>query len=205
MWRHCNQWKQLMAGSYSFSSNDHIENESKWPPFPHYVFKCIFINENLWNSIKIALKIVPRGSANNIPPLVQIMAWRRPGKRPLSEPTMVRLLTHIWVTRLQWIKTLKRVCDIIDWHGQKFDPIIYMLVYMTISNESSLFVTRCLYRESVDHIGVPHKNWCFLWCKTHYLTARLAGKSPTCLLFNSTLKMNSPQLVIILKQSSGWM
>ena len=30
------------------------------------------------------------------------MAWRRPGDKPLSEPMMVFLLTHICVTQLQW-------------------------------------------------------------------------------------------------------
>ena len=31
------------------------------------------------------------------------MAWRRPGDKPLSEPVMVSLLTHICVTRPQWV------------------------------------------------------------------------------------------------------
>ena len=33
------------------------------------------------------------------------MAWRRPGDKPLSEPILVRSLTHICVTRPQWVKT----------------------------------------------------------------------------------------------------
>ena len=32
------------------------------------------------------------------------MAWRRPGDKLLSEPMMVNLLTHICVTRPQWVK-----------------------------------------------------------------------------------------------------
>ena len=32
------------------------------------------------------------------------MAWRRPGDKPLSEPMMVSLLTHLCVTRPQWVK-----------------------------------------------------------------------------------------------------
>ena len=32
------------------------------------------------------------------------MTWRRPGDKPLSEPMMVSLLTHICITRPQWIK-----------------------------------------------------------------------------------------------------
>ena len=69
------------------------------------IFKYIFLKENVWISIKISLKFVPKGPINNIPPLVLIMAWRRPGDKPLSEPMMVSLLTHICVTRSQWVKT----------------------------------------------------------------------------------------------------
>ena len=66
-------------------------------------FKWIFLTENVCMSIKISLKFVPRGPINNIPTLVQVMAWRRPGDKPLSGPIIVRLPTHICVTRLQWV------------------------------------------------------------------------------------------------------
>ena len=46
-------------------------------------------------------RFVPRGPINNIPALVQIMAWCRPGEKPLSEPMMARIPTHICVTRPQ--------------------------------------------------------------------------------------------------------
>ena len=72
--------------------------------FAHDIFKCIFLNGNAWISLKISLKFVPKVRINNIPALVQIMAWRRPGDKPLSEPMMVSLLTHICVTRTQWVK-----------------------------------------------------------------------------------------------------
>ena len=52
-------------------------------------FKYKFVNENISISIKISLKFVPKGPINNIPALVQIMAWRRPGDEPLSEPMLV--------------------------------------------------------------------------------------------------------------------
>ena len=73
--------------------------------FADDVLKCIFLNENVWISLKIPLKFVPRGPINNIPALVQIMAWRRPGDKPLSEPMMISLLTHICVTRPQWVNS----------------------------------------------------------------------------------------------------
>ena len=71
--------------------------------FPH-MFKCIFLNKNVWISLKISLKFVPKVRINNLPALVQITAWCRPGDKPLSEPMMVSLLTHICVTRPQWVK-----------------------------------------------------------------------------------------------------
>ena len=72
--------------------------------FADLIFKCVFLNENEWISLRISLKFVPKVRINNIPSLVQIMAWRRSGDKPLSEPMMVSLPTHICVTRPQWVK-----------------------------------------------------------------------------------------------------
>ena len=66
----------------------------KWHHF------CFFVVTHL----NISLKLVPRGPTNNIPTLVQVMAWCRPGDKPLSEPMMVSLPTYIYVTRPQWVK-----------------------------------------------------------------------------------------------------
>ena len=70
------------------------------------IFNCIFLNENVWILIKISLKFVPKDPINNITALVQIMAWRRPGDKPLSEPMMINFLTHICVTRPQWVNPI---------------------------------------------------------------------------------------------------
>ena len=59
------------------------------------------------------MKSVAKSPINNIPALVQIMAWRHPGDKPLSEPMMVGLLTHICVTRPQWVKQI--VAQTLDW------------------------------------------------------------------------------------------
>ena len=72
--------------------------------FADDIFKCIFLNENRWVSINISLKFVLKGRINNIPALVQIMAWRLVITKPLSEPMMVSLLIHICVTLPQWAK-----------------------------------------------------------------------------------------------------
>ena len=66
------------------------------------IFKCAFLNENVWISIKIPQNFVPKGPVNNTV--------------PLSEPMMVSLLIHMCVTQLQWVNpyhkdTVSMPCD----------------------------------------------------------------------------------------------
>ena len=71
--------------------------------FADDTFKCIFLNGSVWISIKLSLNFVLTGSINNIPALVQIMAWHRPGAKPSTEPMMFSLRTHTCVTGPQWV------------------------------------------------------------------------------------------------------
>ena len=101
-------WTWGMFNTLSLRQNGcHIQDD---------IFKCIFLNENVWIVIKISLKFVPKSPINNIPSLVQIMAWCRPGNKPLSEPMLVSLLMHICFTGSQWVEykhiwTLKLMWD----------------------------------------------------------------------------------------------
>ena len=52
------------------------------------IFNCNFTIENVLISIKISPIFVLTGLINNVSALVQIMAWRLPGDKPLSEPVM---------------------------------------------------------------------------------------------------------------------
>ena len=72
--------------------------------FTDDIFKCIFLDENVQISIKISPKFVPKGPIDNIPALVQIMAWCGSDGKPLSEPMKVSLLMHICITRPQWVQ-----------------------------------------------------------------------------------------------------
>ena len=67
------------------------------------IFKCIFFNKNVWISLRFhwSLFLIFELQYSR---LVQIMAWCRPGGKPLSEPMVVSLPTHICVTRPQWVK-----------------------------------------------------------------------------------------------------
>ena len=77
--------------------------------FPDAIFRLILLSENVWILIRISLGFVPVGPINNIPALFRMMAWRRPGDGPLSEPRMFYLLTHICGTRPQWVKWLLHI------------------------------------------------------------------------------------------------
>ena len=54
------------------------------------IFQCIFVNENDTIPIQISLISVPRSPIDNKPALVEVMAWRRPGAKPLSEPMPIQ-------------------------------------------------------------------------------------------------------------------
>ena len=62
--------------------------------FADDIFKCIFLNDNVWISLTISLKFVPKFRINHIPALAHIMA---------SELMMVSLRPNICVTRPQWV------------------------------------------------------------------------------------------------------
>ena len=68
-----------------------------------YLHFVSFLHIDTTQVVAILHQIRPKGPNNNIPTLVQIMAWCWPGDKPLSEPMIVSLLTHICVTRPQWV------------------------------------------------------------------------------------------------------
>ena len=108
-WRLAQQYTRtyilILHKSISWSRYNTLRPRKNGRHFADDIVECIFLNENIWISIKISLKFVLKGSINNIPSLVQIMAWCRTGDKPLSEPMIVRLLTHICVIRPQWANT----------------------------------------------------------------------------------------------------
>ena len=53
------------------------------------IFKCIFLKENVIIPIQVSLKLVPRSPIDNKPALVQEMAWRRTGDKPLPVLMMI--------------------------------------------------------------------------------------------------------------------
>ena len=58
--------------------------------FAYGSFKRIFINEKCFISIRISLKFVPEGPIGSKAALVQVMACRRTGDKPLPEPMLIQ-------------------------------------------------------------------------------------------------------------------
>ena len=56
------------------------------------IFKTIFFNENIGILIEISLKFVPSISIDNKSALVQVMAWRRTGDKPLPESMLTQFI-----------------------------------------------------------------------------------------------------------------
>ena len=114
----------LMASGYMFHiyvscAINTLRPRQNGPHFSDDIFKRIFLNGNWYILMKISFKFFPQGPINNIPALVQIMALRRPGDKPLSEPVMVNCMMNLCVTQFQWVKKLKILI------------IVYLKVYMT--------------------------------------------------------------------------
>ena len=104
-------WSKLIGVCLAFINT--LRPRQNGRHFAGDIFKCILLNENVWITIKISLKFVPKGLTNNIPAMVQIMAWHRSGDKPLYEPIMVSILTHICVSRPQWVNPEETSWDLL--------------------------------------------------------------------------------------------
>ena len=133
--------------------------------FTDDIFKCLFVNENIWISIKISLQFVPKGPMNNIPALVQIMAWRRSCDKPLSEPMMASLQTPIYVTRPQWVNQLSielwiRHVRLLLWvfHVHLIGQIMSLLIIYHVSQSTNTNISSTSNKNNPDLQKSDQKN-----------------------------------------------
>ena len=75
--------------------------------------------------------MLSQGPINNNQVLVQIMAWRRPGDKPLTEPIMARLLTHMCVTRPEWVNHSKDILYHIHWLYDNYNIQIFKTQFVS--------------------------------------------------------------------------
>ena len=67
------------------------------------ILSLIVLNENV---VAILRKFVPNCLIDNKPVLIQVMAWRRTGDKPLSEPWLAEFTDAcVYVARTPWTNT----------------------------------------------------------------------------------------------------
>ena len=79
----------LLTQNMSFTVNSSPPGKKMAAILADDIFKRIFLNENVRILIKISLGFVPNGLIDNNRALVQVMAWRRAGDKPLPEPMLI--------------------------------------------------------------------------------------------------------------------
>ena len=130
-WQYCSNWKTSYP--YKFTSLWDRTEKLQWSGIVLHtqfntlrprqngqylaedIFKSIFFNENVWISIEISLKFLPKRPINNIPALVQIMACCLDGAKPLWCLMILNLPMHICITWPQWIN----ICSL-RYHNEPF-------------------------------------------------------------------------------------
>ena len=69
--------------------------------FADDISEYIFLNENLCIFFRILLEFVPKGLIDNMPALVQVMAWHQTGAKPLPEPMLTQSTDTHALTKLK--------------------------------------------------------------------------------------------------------
>ena len=69
----------------------HTGADTKWPPIFRWHFQMHFLQWKCLNFYEELTEAVPIVPINNIPALVEIMAWCRPGDKPSPQPMLVRI------------------------------------------------------------------------------------------------------------------
>ena len=118
--------------------------------------------------------------SHNIPALVQIMAWRRPGDKPLSEPMMVSLLTHICVIRPQRVSSVvsyRTSCKLKIW-------FISTLSFTVQYYATWCHIGQCYTRMRSSHLAaccIQYHSWlhsiCIKPCNANYPWSHLVAQS----------------------------
>ena len=129
------------------------------------IFQSTFVNEKVWISIIISLKFVTNGPINDMPRLVQIMAWRRPGDAPLSEPMMINLLTHICIIPPHWVNktfpTIKKsiISGVFRWHW----GVIRLPQCQWNDSEKHIYSTNPIIISTKPKLDQMQRNLLYIW------------------------------------------
>ena len=125
-----------------------------------------FVNEEFSIVIEISLKCVPKRPVDNNSALVYIMAWRRIGDKPLSEP-MLTWFTDAYMRRWRQMKQLASADDGIKSTSvtacsNLYFAFLWVPIKTFISNNLRIHAGKL---NHVSYMGagvwtIPLRNWC---------------------------------------------
>ena len=115
------------------------------------IFKWIFLNEYGRIPIQISLKFVPGSPVDKKPALVQVMAWRRTGDKPLPQLMLTQFIdAYMRHRRMMSFKHL-RLCTWPKWNADSF--LCFCFTIITILDRFTLSIylynSRFPHRQSV--------------------------------------------------------
>ena len=157
-----------------------------------------FSSENIWISIKISLKFVRKGPINNSSSLAQIMAWRRPGDKPLTEPMMVNLPTHICVTRPQWFNIWIPVLHH-QWRGALMFSLICSRINGWVNNREAGDLRR--HHAHYDVIVMKYQSFITQWFSWRIIIANSQQKFSSVRYHQAVLSSSVASKAIVLGYS----
>ena len=142
IWRHYNSYNGSLRSPHIlrlwwFTQSVHLihRGRDKIADISQTTFSKAFSWMMLGISLKSSLKFLTKVPINNITTLIQVMAWRRLGDKPLSEPMMVSLCIYVLLglnELIYWglIKLISIV--LIHFPSRKFHAHLVLTVQLTI-------------------------------------------------------------------------
>ena len=112
------------------------------------ILKCIYLNENGRIPIQISLNYIPSSPTENKSALVQVMAWRRTGDKPLPELMLVP--EHRSIYAVTGGDELKWLISVTIWHN-----IRYTIAFIKNHNFTPSCTAHACKQQSNTDITVP--------------------------------------------------
>ena len=166
----------LLSSTHVYVSISTMRPRRNIRHFADDIFKCFFPNEIVWISIEISLTFIPKGQINNIPVLVQIMVWYRPGDKPSSEWWSDHKRIYASLGFNESMNQIQRGVNVVwrflldSWIGGgtiEFPPTML----------TKTFLHRCCFL--IKHTGMPVSRI----CKCHYWHTITWVVHPVCFLY----------------------
>ena len=124
-------WHMSWHPCYAINSSPPGQNGRH---FAKDIFKWIFMNEMFCISIQILLKFVPGVLIDNNRASVEIMAWRRIGDKPISEPVLTWItgayMRHYWGGDEILVPVAFCQCTVSRLHLQKYGSSVLFYLQM---------------------------------------------------------------------------